>query len=50
MAKRWIVERTFAWFNNFRRISKDYEIAVNSDENMLMVAHTMLLLKRLNYL
>ena len=23
--KRWIVERTFGWFNNFRRMSKDYE-------------------------
>ena len=23
--KRWIVERTFAWFLNFRRFSKDYE-------------------------
>ncbi|MBD0392045.1 transposase, partial [Wolbachia endosymbiont of Pentalonia nigronervosa] len=23
--KRWIVERTFAWLSNFRRMSKDYE-------------------------
>ncbi|MDR0289245.1 MAG: transposase, partial [Rickettsiales bacterium] len=22
--KRWIVERTFAWLSNFRRMSKDY--------------------------
>jgi putative transposase len=27
IAKRWIVERTFAWLNHFRRLSKDYEIA-----------------------
>ena len=23
--KRWIVERTLAWLNKFRRLSKDYE-------------------------
>ncbi len=27
---RWIVERTFAWFNFFRRISKDYEKTIES--------------------
>jgi putative transposase len=48
LAKRWIVERTFAWFNHFRRLSKDYEITVKSAENMVMIAHSMLLLKRLN--
>ncbi|MDP4209191.1 MAG: hypothetical protein Q8928_10295 [Bacteroidota bacterium] len=24
VAKRWVSERTFAWFNFFRRLSKDY--------------------------
>jgi putative transposase len=24
-AKRWIVERTFAWLNRYRRLSKEYE-------------------------
>jgi putative transposase len=37
IAKRWIVERTFAWFNHFRRLSKDYEIATKSAENALMI-------------
>ena len=23
--RRWIVERTFAWLSNYRRLSKDYE-------------------------
>lgn len=46
LAKRWIVERTFAWLNNFRRLSKDYEIAINSAENMVMIAHLRLLLNR----
>jgi putative transposase len=26
LPKRWVVERTFAWLNNFRRLSKDFEI------------------------
>lgn len=47
LAKRWVVERTFAWLNNFRRLSKDYEIVVTVAENMVMIAHSMLLLRRL---
>jgi putative transposase len=26
LPKRWIVERTFAWWNQYRRLSKDYEL------------------------
>lgn len=29
LAKRWVVERTFAWLNHCRRLSKDYEISTN---------------------
>lgn len=47
LAKRWVVERTFAWLNHFRRLSKDYEIAVKSAENIIMIAHSMMLIKRL---
>ena len=50
LAKRWVVERTFAWFNHFRRLSKDYEIAISSAENMIFIAHTIILLKRLEKL
>lgn len=50
LAKRWVVERTFAWLNNFRRLSKDYEIAVVTAENLVMIAHSMLLLNRLDKL
>lgn len=35
---RWIVERTFAWLGNFRRLSKDYEILTRSAENMIRIA------------
>ncbi len=47
LPKRWVVERTFAWLNHFRRLSKDYEIAVMTSVNIVMIAHSMLLLKRL---
>jgi len=50
LAKRWVVERTFAWLNHFRRLSKDYEIAVVTVESMVMIAHSMVLLNRLDKL
>ena len=33
---RWVVERTFSWLNNFRRLSKDYEFSVSSLESMVI--------------
>lgn len=36
---RWVVERTFGWMNNSRRLSKDYEITVQSEENMVVISH-----------
>lgn len=47
LPKRWIVERTFAWLSNSRRLSKDYEIRTSSAENMIFISHISLLLKRL---
>ena len=44
---RWVVERTFGWFNNSRRLSKDYEISVASAEAMVELSHLHTLLKRL---
>jgi putative transposase len=46
LAKRWIVERTFSSLNHFRRLSKDYEITTTSAENLIIIAHSMILLKR----
>ena len=46
LAKRWIVERTFAWLNHYRRLAKDFEITITSAENMVMIAHSMTLLRR----
>ena len=47
LPKRWIVERTFAWLNNYRRLSKDYEINVVYAESMIKIAASYTLLKRL---
>ena len=45
--KRWIVERTFAWLNNSRRLSKDYEIRTCCAESMIKLSHIHSLLNRL---
>ena len=46
LAKRWVVERTFAWLNTYRRLAKDLEISIPSAENFVIIAHSMLLLRR----
>jgi putative transposase len=43
---RWIVERTFGWTNHSRRLSKDYEIKTEHEENMFMISHLHTLLRR----
>lgn len=48
--KRWVVERTFSWMNNSRRLSKDYEITVASEEAFVMISHLHTLLRRLGRL
>ena len=47
LPKRWIVERTFGWFNHYRRLSKDYEYDPETSENMIYIAMTHLMLRRL---
>ena len=49
LPKRWRVERTFSWLTWFRRLSKDYEIGTESEANMVMIAHSAILLRRLCY-
>jgi putative transposase len=36
--KRWVVERTFAWFGRCRRLSKDYERKTESSEGMIQIS------------
>ena len=45
--QRWVVERTFGWFNRFRRLSRDVERTVDSSENMVRISMIQLMLKRL---
>ena len=45
LPKRWRVERTFAWINHSRRLSKDYEITTKSEENMIIISHCHTLLR-----
>ncbi len=46
LPKRWIVERTFAWFSLYRRLSKDYEYYTTSSEAMIYLASIRLMVKR----
>lgn len=47
LPKRWIVERTFAWLNNYRRLSKDYERFTKTSETLIQIAMMQLMLHRL---
>lgn len=46
-AKRWVVERTFAWFGHSRRLAKDYELYFKSSASMIYAAMIRLMLQRL---
>jgi transposase len=48
VAKRWVVERTIAWTNFFRRVVKDYERTVSSSVNWLYLANTQIMLQRID--
>lgn len=45
--QRWIVERTFAWFNHHRRLARDYERSVSNSETLLYISQVPMLLNRL---
>ena len=47
VAKRWVVERTIAWTNFFRRLVKDYEYTVSSPVGWLYLGNIQLMLQRL---
>jgi transposase len=44
--KRWVVERSFAWLEKYRRLWKNCERKWNSSLNMVVLAFVALLLKR----
>ena len=47
LAKRWIVERTFAWLLDHRRLSVDYERNPRSSEAIIYIAMIRVMLRRL---
>jgi putative transposase len=47
LAKRWIVERTFSWLSQNRRMSKDYERLPETGEALIYAAMSRLMVRRL---
>jgi len=47
LRKRWIVERTFSWLIDHRRIARDYEGDPKTSETMIHIAMISLMLRRL---
>jgi putative transposase len=45
--KRWIIERTFAWLDNTRRLCRDYERLPENHEGFVYVAMIRLMLRSL---
>lgn len=46
LPRRWVVERTFAWLNNSRRLSKDYERLPKTSESLIYLTMIRLMLRR----
>ncbi len=47
LARRWVVERSFSWVGQNRRMSKDYERVPETGEAFIYVAMTRLMVRRL---
>jgi putative transposase len=47
LPKRWVVERTFSWTDQNRRMSKDYERLPETSEAVIYVAMSRLMARRL---
>jgi len=48
LPRRWVVERTFAWLGQWRRLAKDYEQSPRSTEAFMQIAMIGLMLNRLD--
>ncbi|OTZ98182.1 hypothetical protein BK789_06515, partial [Bacillus thuringiensis serovar darmstadiensis] len=46
LPKRWIVERTFAWLENYRRLWKNCERTLENSRQSCLLASVAILLKR----
>jgi len=38
ISKRWVIERTFSWFDNDRRLCRNYELVFETSENMVKIS------------
>ena len=47
LPRRWVVERTFSWIDQNRRMSKDYERLTATSEAFIYVAMTRVMVRRL---
>jgi transposase len=47
LPKRWIVERTWSWIMNYRRLQVDYERNTNTTEGFIWAAQTRIALRKL---
>lgn len=47
VSKRWVIERTFSWFDNDRRLCRNYELLFDSSENMVKLSAIKLLLNKI---
>lgn len=47
LPRRWVVERTFAWLNCSRRLSKDYEFLPQVSESFIYAAMIRVMVRRL---
>lgn len=47
VSKRWIVERTFSWFDNDRRLCRNYELLMENSENMVKLSVIKFLLNKI---
>jgi putative transposase len=47
LPRRWVVERTFSWIGNSRRLRKDYERLCGTSEALVYAAMTRLMARRL---
>jgi putative transposase len=48
LPKRWVIERTFGWLSNYRRLNRDYEKRTDTAKTLIEIALVNILSKRLS--
>jgi transposase len=47
LPRRWVVDRTLAWLNRYRRLAKDFQASIASAQAWLYLASVQLLIRRI---